>query len=48
MEKKLVNDLSLHCNGNHLVVVPAVFSDQKSLMGDFIATQEYHPDAECY
>lgn len=43
-----MNDLSLYCNGNHLVVVSAVFSDQKSLMRQASPLRKYYPDAECY
>lgn len=43
-----MNDLSLHCNGNHLVVVSAVFSDQKSFVRDLLPLWKYYPDAKCY
>lgn len=39
MEEKLVNDFSLHSNGNHLVVVFALCSDQKSLLRDFASKE---------
>lgn len=48
MEKKLVNDLWLRCNGNHLVVVSALFFDQTSLMRESAPLRKYHQDAECY
>lgn len=44
MEKKLVNDLSLHGNGNHLVVVVSALFRPKELHERLIAS----PDAECY
>lgn len=43
-----IGDLSLRCNGNHLVVVSALFSDQKSLMRDSSPLRKYYPEAECF
>lgn len=35
-----MNGLSLHCNGNHIVVVYALSSDQKEPHKKLIATEE--------